>query len=52
MELKTPPNQVNAMSCQKCNQSQLVNFRAAMVPDLIKYVSNAGTKLAVASWAP
>jgi Zn finger protein HypA/HybF involved in hydrogenase expression len=31
MELKTPPNQVNAMSCQKCNQSQLVNFRAAMV---------------------
>lgn len=30
MDLKTPPGQVNALPCQKCNQSQLVNFRPVM----------------------
>lgn len=30
LDVKTPPNQVNAVPCQKCNQSQLVNFRPSM----------------------
>lgn len=31
LDVKTPPNQVSAIACQKCNQSQLVNYRATMV---------------------